>query len=303
MINLSTGAFFERASRQIGGLRQSLNELQNQIGSGERLSRSSDDPVAAARLRTLERRERLSQIDQSNSDRALTDLQLTDQALFSMADLVIRAKELAMQAANESLGNEQRQFLTAELNGLRESLLMIANTRNGGGQALFGGQAPGLAYQDGGASVTYVGTATAEEVGIGDGQTVTRALTGPEVLNFDHNGTATDLFAVLGALGAALLDPAADHVGVAQLTVGGLDAGLEKITTAQTIVGARMGWIEIIDDRREKTGELVAQERAEIGGADLATTMTRLQEVMTVLEASQASFVRVAGLSLFNQLR
>ena len=95
----------------------------------------------------------------------------------------------------------------------------------------------------------------------------------------------------------------ADSVAAAQLALGGLDAGLQQITTSQTIVGARMGWIEIIDQRREATGELIADERADIGGADLATTMTRLQEVLTVLEASQASFVRVAGLSLFDKLR
>lgn len=300
MINLSTGAFFERATRQIGGLRERANDLQNQIGSGERLSRSSDDPVAAARLRTLARRERLSEVDQRNSDRATTDLQLTDKALSGLADLVIRAKDLAMQAANQTVGPDQRAMLSAEIEGVRESLLMIANSRDGGGLALFGGQAPGLAYDNTG---TYVGTSTAETVEIGEGQTVTRALTGPEVLSFDQGGTTTNVFAVLAALGAALQDPTADHLTFAQGAIAGLDASLEQITTSQTIVGARMGWIEIIDERRVATGELVAAERADIGGADLATTMTRLQEVMTVLEASQASFIRVAGLSLFDKLR
>ena len=300
MINLSTGAFFERATRQIGGLRERASDLQNQIGSGERLSRSSDDPVAAARLRTLARRERLSEVDQRNSDRATTDLQLTDKALSGLADLVIRAKDLAMQAANQTVGPDQRAMLSAEIEGVRESLLMIANSRDGGGLALLGGQAPGLAYDNTG---TYVGTSTAETVEIGEGQTVTRALTGPEVLSFDQGGTTTNVFAVLAALGAALQDPTADHLTFAQGAIAGLDASLEQITTSQTIVGARMGWIEIIDERRVATGELVAAERADIGGADLATTMTRLQEVMTVLEASQASFIRVAGLSLFDKLR
>jgi flagellar hook-associated protein 3 FlgL len=303
MIDLSTGAFFERATRQIGALRERANDLQAQIGSGERLSRSSDDPVSAARLRTLARRERLSEIDQRNADRAMGDLQLTDKALGALADLTARAKELAMQAANGSLGAEQRQLLRAELDGVRESLLMVANGRNGAGQALFGGQAPGLAYQDGGAGIVYVGTAAAETVGIGDGQTVTRALTGPEVFSFDFGGAPTDLFAVLGTLSAALLDPLADHSAAGQLAMSAIDSGLEKVATAQTIVGSRMAWVEIIDERRLTTGELVAEERAEIGGADLATTMTRLQEVMTVLEASQASFVRLASLSLFDRLR
>jgi flagellar hook-associated protein 3 FlgL len=303
MINLSTGAFYERATRQIGSLRERANELQNQIGSGERLSRSSDDPVAAARLRTLARRERLAEVDQLNSDRAMDDLQLTDKALGSLANLTVRAKELAMQAANGTLGAEQRQVLKAEIDGLRESMLLVANGRNSGGQALFGGQAAGLAYQDTGAGLTYVGTGTAESVGIGDGQSVTRAMTGPEVFGFDQGGSPTDMFAVLGALSLALQDPLADHTAAGQSAMAGLDAGLEKVTTAQTIIGSRMGWIEIIDDRRTMTGELVADERQAIGGADLATTMTRLQEVMTVLEASQASFVRVASLSLFDQLR
>ena len=303
MINLSTGAFYERATRQIGSLRERANDLQNQIGSGERLSRSSDDPVASARLRTLARRDRLAEVDQRNSDRAMDDLQLTDEALGSLAQVTARAKELSMQAANGSLGAEQRQLLRAEIDGLRESMLLIANSRNSVGQALFGGQAPGLAYQDSGAGMTYVGTATAESVAIGDGQSVTRAMTGPEVFGLDLAGTPSDMFAVLGALSLALQDPLADHTVAGQLAMGGIDAGLEKVATAQTIIGARMGWIEIIDDRRVKTGELVADERASSGGADLATTMTRLQEVLSVLEASQASFVRLANLSLFDQLR
>lgn len=300
MINLSTGAFFERATRQIGSLRERANELQEQIGTGERLSRSSDDPVAAARLRTLARRDRLSQIDERNSDRALIDLQLTDKALVSMADLVIRAKELAMQAASETMGPEQRGLLSAEINGLRESLRLVANSRDGAGRALFGGQAPDLAYDETGA---YVGTDVAETVEIGDGQTVTRSLTGPEVLSFEQGGATTNLLVLLGTLGAALQDPAADHLGAAQLALGGLESGLQQITTAQTVVGARMGWIEIIDERRVAHGELLAEERAEIGAADLAETMVRLQEIMTVLEASQASFIRVSGLSLFDKLR
>ena len=60
MINLSTGAFYERGSRQIGALRAQAESLQQQIGTGERLERSSDDPVAAARLRMLSRTERIA---------------------------------------------------------------------------------------------------------------------------------------------------------------------------------------------------------------------------------------------------
>ncbi len=58
-----------------------------------------------------------------------------------------------------------------------------------------------------------------------------------------------------------------------------------------------------MSERRENNAERIAEERLNVGGADIATTMTRLQETMTVLEASQAGFVRLANLSLFSMLR
>jgi flagellar hook-associated protein 3 FlgL len=302
MIGLSTSAFYERATRQIGGLRAQAENLQQQIGSGERLSKSSDDPVAAARMRMLERGERLAQIDQRNSGRAQTDLKIADQALGSIADVVIRAKELAMQASNGTISQEQRTAIGGELAGLRQSLLSIANGRNAAGHALFGGQATGPAYTDNGTAATYVGTAGADPIGLGDGQSVDPAITGPEIFAVDVDGTASDLFAVLGNLASAL-QSGGDSSTAAGAALSGLDAGLDKVTTAQTVVGGRLSWIELMDQRREATGELVADEKAAVGGANLAVTMTRLQEVMTVLEASQASFVRLSSLSLFDMMR
>lgn len=302
MINLSTSAFYERATRQVGTLRAEAEKLQEQMGTGERLSRSSDDPVAAARLRTLARGERLAQIDQRSSDLASTDLKMTDDALGSLATLVIRAKELATKAATETLSAEQRAAIGGEVESLRQAVLQIANSRNSAGHALFGGQAAGAAYQESGGAVAYVGTAAKDAVDLGDGQSVVPSLTGPEVFTFEAGGVPTDLFAVLGDLATALKG-GGDPTGPTGVALDGLAAGLDSITTAQTVVGARLGWIEVMDERRVANSELVADEQKAIGGADLAVTMTRLQEVTTVLEASQASFVRLAGLSLFDMMR
>ncbi|RXZ65237.1 flagellin N-terminal helical domain-containing protein [Pelagerythrobacter rhizovicinus] len=302
MINLSTSAFYERATRQVGTLRAEAEKLQQQMGTGERLSRSSDDPVAAARLRTLARGERLAEIDQRSSDLASTDLKMTDDALGSLATLVIRAKELATQAATETLSAEQRATIGGEVESLRQAVLHIANSRNSAGHALFGGQAAGTAYQDSGGTAAYVGTAAKDAVDLGDGQSVIPSLTGPEVFAFEAGGVPTDLFAVLGDLATALKS-GGDPTGPTGVALDGLAAGLDKITTAQTVVGGRLGWIEVMDERRVANSELVADEQKAIGEADLAVTMTRLQEVTTVLEASQASFVRLAGLSLFDMMR
>jgi len=303
MINLSTGAFFTRSTRQIGTLRAEANRLQQQVGSGEKLARSSEDPVAAARLRTLSRQERLATIDQGTSDRATHNLQLTDSSLGSIADVITRAQVLATQAANATLPPAQRAAIGIEVEDLRQALLLIANGRDGAGGALFGGEGAGAAYVESDGVVTYAGSPETAPFELGEGQQVIPGLTGPEVLAFDVDGAPSDLFTVLGQLATALQGDVADPAGAAREALSGLDAGLEKVTTAQTIIGARMGWVELMDNRRLGMGELMAEERDSIGGADLATTITKLQEVMTVLEATQASFVKLSSLSLFSLLR
>ena len=81
-----------------------------------------------------------------------------------------------------------------------------------------------------------------------------------------------------------------------------LGAGLEAVTTSQTVIGTRLAWIDLTSERRTNLGELRADEQKDVGGIDLATSIARLQEMMVVLEASQASFTRLSQLSLFNQL-
>ncbi|GMM93533.1 flagellar hook-associated protein FlgL [Qipengyuania sp. MTN3-11] len=303
MINLSTGAFYERSARQIGSLRAQAETLQQQIGTGQRLERSSDDPVAAARLRMLARQERIATVDSRNSQLAQADLSLTDQTLASIADVVVRVRELAVQASAATMSDEQRQAIGTEIVGLRENLVLLANSRNIAGHALLGGQATGAAYVDTGTAVQFVGTTSVTPLEIGEGQSVDPALVGPDVFEFTGANGNTDLFAVLGTLASALSGGGQAALDASTAALGDLDAGLEKVTTAQTVVGSRLNWVDLMDERRENNAERVADERLDVGGADIATTMTRLQETLTILEASQASFVRLANLSLFSILR
>ena len=306
MINLSTGAFYERSSTQIASLRSRAENLQKQIGTGERLDKSSDDPVAAARLRMLDREERISSVDERSSEAVENNLQFADQALTQVGSLINRAREIALQAASATTSDEQRLAIATELDGLRTTLLGIANGRNASGHALFGGQASGDAYHVDATTgaATYVGTASLDPVEIGEGQTIKPGNTGPEVFGFvNAAGAQSDIFAELSALSTALRGGGESAIDAARDGLGMLDSGLDKVLTAQTVVGSRLAWVEVMGERRVDNLERIKDERSSVGGADLAVTMTRLQEMTTVLEASQASFVRLANLNLFSMLR
>lgn len=300
---ISTSAFFDRATLSIGGLRAQAEALQAQIGKGERLSRSSDDPVAASRLRVLARAQSLSQIDTANADRANADLTLADDAMSSIADFVIRAQELATQAASATLTAGQRAGIGEELAQIHGNLVSLANNRDSAGHALFGGEVAGPAYTlDAAGNAVYAGTASAGDLSLGEGQTVIRGLTGPEFLRFNVGAASTDVMATIKGLADALRGGVPDPAAAAQAALDPLQSALQAVTTGQTVVGSRLAWIELNTQRRETLGELRAGEEADIGATDIAETVARLQETMLVLEASQASFARLSQLSLFDAL-
>lgn len=303
IISTSTSAFYDRSTIDLSDLRAQAEALQQQIATGQKLGKSSDDPLAASQLRALMRTERLSQVDAANANRASSDLQLADATLSDFADYINRARELATQAANGTLNNSQRAGIASELKQIHGSLVALANARDSAGHALFGGEAAGDAYAlDAAGNASYIGTASSPDVQLGDGQTVRRGVTGPEFLNFSVNGNPTDLLAQMKALGDALAGAAADPAQAARDALDALNTGLDKVTTAQTVVGARMAWIDLTGDRRTNLSELNASEEAELGSTDAATAIARLQQLSLVLEASQAAFSKLANLSLFNQI-
>jgi flagellar hook-associated protein 3 FlgL len=127
-------------------------------------------------------------------------------------------------------------------------------------------------------------------------------MTGPEFLNYDVGGTPTNLLAVVKGLADDLQTGTGDRQQAARDGITALEGGLDKITTGQTVIGSRLNWIELTGDRRTNLSELRATESDKIGGTDLASAISELQETMTVLEASQASFTKLSGLSLFNMM-
>jgi flagellar hook-associated protein 3 FlgL len=212
-------------------------------------------------------------------------------------------QELTTQAATGTLTDAQRAGLGEEIGLLHGNLVALANSRDSAGHSLFGGETTGDAYTlDAAGNASYAGTAKSGDLALGDGQSVRRGLTGPEFLNFNANGVPTNLMAVVKSLGEALQGGVANTAAAARDALATLGDGLDQLSTGQTLVGARLAWIDLTTERRIDLSELRSNEQSEIGSTDIAVTVTRLQQLTLVLEASQASFGKLASLSLFNQL-
>jgi len=306
MTSVSTSAFYESAIFNMSKLRESTDKLQQQISTGNKLTHSYDDPLAAAQMRSLQAADTLSTADTANTNAAKTQLTQTDDTLTQFSTLVSQLQTLATQAANGTLSTSDRQAIGSQVGAYYQNLVSLANTSDSSGHALFGGQGTGAAYTtDASGNQVYNGTATASTLSLGPGLSVATGVTGPDFLNFTANGTAKNLLSVVKNLAAALQDPTTTTtaaIAAAQSGMSDLNSGLDAISTSQTVVGTRLAWISTTSSIQTQTNSQRTNNEASVGGTDLTAAAAALTQQMTVLQASQASFVKLSGLSLFSML-
>ncbi len=299
----STSGFYERSLSQMETLRGSLEQLQSQIATGQRIERGSDDPVGAARLRSLSRVERLNDVEQENAARLGQDIGAAASEVEGVLNLYQRVRELAVAGASDTLGEDGREAIALELGQIGEELFARANATNFNGQPLFAGTAGAPAFVEGtGGAVSYNGNSDNAAVPIAPGTEIERSVTGDQLFEFDVDGTPTNAFAVVSGLAAALSPGAPNPAFAAQDALAGIDAALDTANRNQTVLGTRLAWVEVIQQSQNERSIDIAEQRSEVGDTDIAEAITRLQQTLTVLEASQSSFARVSSLNLFNAL-
>lgn len=174
MIRISSQQIFSGGISRLQELNSSLNQTQEQISTGKRVNRPSDDPVAAARV--LKLNQELSRIEtyQRNAGLAENRLQQEESTLASSVDIVQRVRELTVQAGSGSLSANDRKSISSEIKERLGQLAEIANTRDASGEYIFSGfQGTTAAFaKDASGSWVYQGDEGQRVLEIDDGVTV-----------------------------------------------------------------------------------------------------------------------------------
>ncbi|MEA5557597.1 flagellin N-terminal helical domain-containing protein [Nodularia spumigena] len=119
-----------------------LYQVQQQLSTGQRISRPGEDAVAAATVSILDARlERSAQILR-NLDHASSSLSSLDVALGELSNIVNEGKQIASEQVNSTSDTTERAAQANVVNTLLQSLLSVAN-RTGVQGHLFGGSTPG----------------------------------------------------------------------------------------------------------------------------------------------------------------
>jgi len=307
-MKISTHLLFDRASTQMSTVQSNLTQTQAQLAQGKQIINASDAPNQAATIQRL--KSILSRQDsyQSSLNTVKARLQGEDSTLQSVSELLIRAKEVAVQGANDTLNMGDRKALANEMQSLRDQMLSLANTRDSNGNFLFAGsrvKQPAFSETANGSPV-YMGDQTRMNVRVGDQQNIPINRTGTDafvpVTRIDKDGApvGVSFFQVMDNLIAGLNTANGSDI---RRGVGELDNLQQGLSLAHAQVGTNLNMVDqqtaIIDD----TTLNLKSTLSSIEDLDYASAITKMNQQMLSLEAAQSSFAKVSQLNLFNYIK
>lgn len=158
MTRVSTQNLFSSGLDELQRRQQTLSRTQEQLTSGQRVARASDDPTAAARaeraLATITR----ADANQRALEASRNSMVLAEAALGDASSLLSEARETMVNAGNPTFTASEREVLGNRLRDLRAELLNVANRSDGAGGYLFSGQGSRTApFVDSPQGVGYAG--------------------------------------------------------------------------------------------------------------------------------------------------
>jgi flagellar hook-associated protein 3 FlgL len=130
---------FEQVKGNMGKNRSDLSNLQNQAAIQKRVTKPSDDPLAATRVLSNRADVQMNEQYTKNATLAKSFLEQADQSLGELSEVLIRAKELAIAQSNDASSNSTSRRVTAtEIDQLFSQSVQIGN-RKLGDRFLFAG--------------------------------------------------------------------------------------------------------------------------------------------------------------------
>ena len=306
-MKVSTSMFFDKSSTMLSNVQSSMAKTQEQLSTGLQITKPSDEPVKAAGVTRLNTEIARQTTYQDNMKTISTRLSAEETALTNSSDVMFRLKELAMQAANDTLGPADRKTVAQEMTQLRDQMLSLANSQDSNGNYLFAGSKVGQIpfKQDAKGLIVYAGDQSRMKVAVGDSRHMSLNMVGTDafhnVVRADDKGgnTGIGFFQSMDDLIASV--SGGDKVGI-QRGMGELDQLQQGLSNATAKLGTDQN---IIDSQNKVLDEMLLRLKStlsDVQDLDYTQAITKLNKDQLALESAQSSFAKISKLSLFNYI-
>ena len=303
-MKISTSFLFDRATERMSTIQNKLATTQAQMAVGKQILAPSAAPDKAAAIQRLKGEVQRQESHMRTLEVAMRRYTAEETALSSSNDILIRIKELGIQAANDTMAPDDRKAIGVEMKALRDQLLSLGNTRDDSGNYLFSGtrvNTPAFAEGPNGA-VLYQGDQTQTRIPAGVERTVQFTRAGTDVFSrvVRDNGQAVGFFDALDQM----------INGMNTSNSGKIQQGIADITqmhNSLTLSQAQNGSDQVVvQSQLDVLGENTLRFKStlsEIEDLDYADAVARMNKEMMGMEAAMGSFAKISGLSLFDYIR
>jgi flagellar hook-associated protein 3 FlgL len=291
-----------------GSMNQSsakLGKLMQQMATGERMLVPSDDPISAVRVLRIQREEATLSQYRTNIANVSGNLSKQEANLKSASDTMLNVRDMLLWAANGSNTSDDLAAIANELQSLEKTILSFANVRDEEGRYLFSGtlsDRPAITFDAATETYTLTGNDQYRQAAVANGVLVDENVTAAQVF-----GAGVGMLNDLNALVKMLADPALDATDPAvqasvTATLNSLDATHGDLLGAVTELGGRQNTLTLLSSSNEDVSLVNKKIEGELSQLDYATASIDLNNYQLSLQATQKTYLKINGLSLFGML-
>jgi flagellin len=259
-LRVSTNIAAINAQRNLSSSQMQIQDSLAKLSSGSRINKSADDAAGLAISENMKAGIRSTRQANRNANDGISMVQTAEGGLNEIGNIIIRLRELGIQAASDTVGETERGFIDKEVQQLKSEANRIANVTTWGHTKLLDGSTPVFDFQ----------------VGIFNNESEDR-------ISFD----ASQNVATLDALGLA---------GVDYHTKEGAQTALQGLDVAQTNVNGMRSNLGALQNRLLSTvnnlgvaEENLSAANSRIRDTDVASASSELTRNSILLQASTAA--------------
>jgi len=252
-LRVNTNIASLNAQRNLAQVSARLNDNFRRLSTGLRISTAADDAAGLAISERMRAQIRSAEQNKRNANDGISFVQTAEGALNEVSSILIRLRELAIQAANGTTGDQDRDTLNQEFTSLVSEIDRIGAATEFNSIKLFDGSASNVNFQVGFGTVAGVDTINVTVA------SVSETTLGLDTLNIGASG---DTNAALTAVDTAInsISSIRGRLGAVQnrlgSTIRNLDSFIENISAANS----RIRDVDVARETAELTRNSILQQ-------------------------------------------
>lgn len=307
-MRVSTLMMYQQNMRGITNSQSEWLKYGEQMSTGKRVNRASDDPVAASQAVVLSQAQAQNSQFATARTFATQRVSMEENTLAQVTTAIQSAQEKIVYAGNGTLSDDDRASLATDLQGIRDQLLNLANSQDGNGRYIFAGYKTETApFTDDG---TYVGGSENVAQQVDASRSMVIGHTGDKIFDsLTSNakpGTDSNLFEMLDTAIAQLKIPVSDDESAQEIasaaidkTNRGLSNSLNNVLSVRAELGTQLNELDKLDALGDDRALSQTQQMSNLVDVDWNETISNYVMQQTALQASYKAFSDMQGMSLF----